>query len=502
MANENALTKTKILSELGKSVHGKLEAYLPICQEAALKDGEFFAHLLCWDASNGQIRDAHLALPVISLSVAGLHQEFISNAWAHLAKLGPRDLLRATVFAREKKLISEYRLRCFVARYLLGFEQNRGTWTRVALQHRDTLRKLYRRFKVHRPGWVDSILFNSEYPAGSVWDAIKNLYLMSPVEAAGTILQHKIPFLTARAALREKAKHPDVVMALIKSMSPSELVNNTAALEKLGLKTTPALRAAFEEGLKKAATSKKNTFKATRAVGAVSDDGLKQKLRDLQENQIASLAGVDGNWLVLGDKSGSMSQAIDLAVLISATLAKMVKGEVNLVFFDTAPRGERVTGLTYEQIVSKTRHIRAGGGTSIGCGLLYAVEKQLPVDGIAIISDGEENTPPLFVSVYVALCQSLSKSIPVYFYRTVGGISNLGGQFKAAGVDLQEFDCTDRIDYYSLPNLAATMRTNRYSLVDEVMATKLLRLEDVMPQKVPRRKKKKGERYVAAVEVV
>jgi len=59
---------------------------------------------------------------------------------------------------------------------------------------------------------------------------------------------------------------------------------------------------------------------------------------------------VDGNWLVLGDKSGSMSACIEVARHVSGTLAKFVKAKFHLVFFDTTPRHFDVTGKTYEEI--------------------------------------------------------------------------------------------------------------------------------------------------------
>jgi len=52
---------------------------------------------------------------------------------------------------------------------------------------------------------------------------------------------------------------------------------------------------------------------------------------------------------------------------------------------------------------------------------------------------------------------------------------------KNASQDLQVFDLPANLDYYSLPNLVATMRTNRYSLVDEIMAVPLATLASVLP---------------------
>jgi hypothetical protein len=40
----------------------------------------------------------------------------------------------------------------------------------------------------------------------------------------------------------------------------------------------------------------------------------------------------------------------------------------------------------------------------------------------------------------------------------------------------------NKIDYYSLPNIIPTMKTTRYSLVDEIMGTPLLTLKQVFNQ--------------------
>ena len=40
------------------------------------------------------------------------------------------------------------------------------------------------------------------------------------------------------------------------------------------------------------------------------------------------------------------------------------------------------------------------------------------------------------------------------------------------------------VDYYSLPNLVQTMRSNRYSLIDEIMQVPLLTLAEVLKKRV------------------
>jgi hypothetical protein len=262
-------------------------------------------------------------------------------------------------------------------------------------------------------------------------------------------------------------------------MTPTELVTNTKMLEKLGIKTNPALRGAYDAAMKKASGSKANLLKTTKAAEAVDDEDLRDKLRGVQERQIQALGGVEGNWLVLGDKSGSMTQAIETAKHVAATLAKMVKGKVWLVFFDTHPMTIDVTGAALDIIQKGTRHIVASGGTSIGCGLQRMFDEKCEIDGIAIVSDGGENQAPYFPVVYEKYSKWAGKEVPVYLYQCVGDHPHLIGSMNIAKIDMQVFDLRGGIDYYSLPNLVATMRTNRYSLIDEVMAVPLLTLDKV-----------------------
>jgi hypothetical protein len=476
---ETGLTKNAILSQLSKSPHGKLQEYVPIVQQAAKQEGEFLAHLISWDRSHGQIRDAKVALPVVTLTVPGQPDEFRENALAHLGLLGPRELLRALRFAFELPPTHARRqIKLLIGRYLQEKEQDRHAWNRMVLQHRKTAKELYSLSHTRPSQDADSILFKGVRPPGSVFEVVANLRNLAPAAAASEIITRRIPFLVAQGALGAKARDTDLVLALISAMSATELVTNSKMLEKLGMKTNPALRGAYEEALKKAAGSSKNLLKTTRAAEAVEDEELKEKLRGLQDRQLDKMS-VEGNWLVLGDKSGSMSRAIELARNVAGTLAKMVSGKVWLTFFDTHPQTVDVTGCSLDMIQKATRHITANGGTSVGCGLQRMLDAREEVDGIAIVSDGDENTAPLFAQVYPKYAAFAGKEPPVYLYHCGSKHPGLQMLMQRAGVDMQVFAVDERADYYSLPNLISTMRTNRYSLLDEVMDSKLLTLEDV-----------------------
>jgi hypothetical protein len=479
---ESGLTRNKILSELSRSPHGNLKEYVPIGQLATLQEPEFVAHLIAWDHKKGQVRDAKVALPIVTLSVPQFPPELAANSLAHLAQLSPRELAKGVRFALELRCPTRMRLlRKVVELYLRNKEKNQAKWDKLAVQHRKALKELYALAHIKPSDHADAVLFKGARPEGSIFETIKNLSTMSPTEAAGAIITERIPFLIALGALGKKAKEPDLVLALIKQMSPTELVTNTKMLERLGVKTNPALRGAFDAALGRAAQAKPHTggtLKTTRAAEAIEDESLKAKLRGVQDKQLASLQ-VEGNWLVLGDKSSSMRDAIELAKRVAATLAKMVKGKVWLVFFDTTPQTIDVTGMSLDVITNVTRYIQASGSTSIGCGLQRMLDAKEEIDGIAIVSDGGENQHPAFASVYKSYSVMVGKQVPVYLYQCQGDPNYLAVNMHTAGFDLQIFDLTGGLDYYSLPNIVQTMRTNRYSLIDEILATPLLSLHEV-----------------------
>ena len=485
---ETGLTRQRILSELSKSPHGSLKEYLPIGKQAVQQEGEFYQHMLAWDRTHGQIRDSKVALPVIGLAYEN-DAELVDNSLAHIALLGPRELARAYRFGLEIRLPGKMRqLRRLVESYLHEKEQEKG-WDHLAIQHRGTLKELYSLAHAKpEKERTNVVLYGRNFdktkaplPKGSVFEVVANLKNMSPTEAAGSIMKYRIPFLIAMGALGAKAKEPDLVQALIQAMSPTELTTNVKMLEKLGMKTNPALRGAFDKAMEKASTSKKNTLKTTQAVEAVEDAGLKEKLRGLQAKQIAAAGGPDGDWVILADKSGSMQHAIETACHVAGSITQFVKGKVGLIFFDTSPMAVDVTGLSLDQIQKATRSFRANGGTSIGCGLNRMLVEKLAVDGIVIVSDGGDNTAPLFHDVYPKYAKFVDKDVPVYFYQLSGEADKLTPNMQRAGIEMTTFDLRgSKLDYYSIPNTVKTLRSNQYSLVEEILSTPLLTLNDVL----------------------
>lgn len=512
---ERGLTKNEIISIMAMSPHGDLSQYTPVFSKACKSDPEFAAHFISYTAQKSQVRDMGQALPVISLAIPGFDEaEFVGNSLAHLAKLSPRELLRALKYAKfgqyehhvqvpgqkqPSKRVTKVdavvaqgirrahhvkTVEKLVTKYLRARENNPRWFETTVLNFRRSLADLY--FMSHTKPSADAkaILYDKARPVDSVLETVSKLNSMNPREIALAISEQGIPFLTLFPILEKKSHEPVVLSAIIDSMTPTELQTNIKKLEKLGVNDYPETRASLELSLAKLAkASTKTVLKTTRAVeaGGIKDAKLRDKLKGVQEKQLDNMRGVEGDWAVLADKSGSMSTAIETARHIAAVLSRVAKGKVYLVFFDNSPRFIEATGKTYEQLAAETRHVIAQGGTSIGCGLRAVAERKDNVDGIAIISDGGENAAPRFVDVYQSLCGAQGKSIPVYFYHLPGEGDSLSRSMEASGLELQTFDLTrTAVDFYSLPNLVQTMRTNRYSLHDEIMESKLLTVDQVL----------------------
>ena len=155
---EYGLTKNQIINELSRSPHGKLDEYVKVGKTAAATEPEFFAHLIAYDRVRGQIRDAKVALPVISLSVPTFPEDFEENSFAHIVAQGPRELERAYRFALQVRLPGRMRkLRRLVERYLHNIEANGMQWNYTAIQHKATLANLYALSHAKKSSDVDPV---------------------------------------------------------------------------------------------------------------------------------------------------------------------------------------------------------------------------------------------------------------------------------------------------------------------------------------------------------
>lgn len=486
MTQELSFDINELVAVLNKSPHRDLSEYIPIADKAMKNDPLFFHHFLAWNHIKGQIRDAKVALPVLGLT-ATREPELVSNSYGHLMALGPRELVRAVAFAKTlvkqhvaaktwKAGLSWRGIGRVAEAYIRRIEASPVRLERTVLQHRASIRKLYVDFHV-KPSPLAAAMLGfklkgEELPeVGGALGALKLIPNMDPVEAAGTIMRYKIPFLVATSVMPQIKGNTSAIIAVIQSMSASDLVNSVKVLKHWGMDKDPAVRAAYAEALAKS-KGNANLFKAGKAAEMVEEEDVKEALAQIQERKLGA-GSIDGNWLVLADMSSSMRTSIEVGRLVSATLARMVKGRVWLVFFNFKAYGREVTGKTLAEIKELTKLLNPHGFTSVGAGLEFANAQGLDFDGIALITDGGHNKPPAFSQEYRKTTARLKREVAVYYYRVNGDTDVITHELEAASIPFEKFPITGFVDEYSIGNLVQTMRVNRYSLYQEIMDTPL-----------------------------
>lgn len=478
---ESQAKQNALLSSLLKIEHGDLGKFIAPALPVAESEPGLYAHVIAWNEKNGRVRDSKMAFPVIALRTNAMKDdELAENAVAHLMLQGPRELVKAYRFSKTMTAAGQpirggrrRMLEAAIKQYLEVRERDIDWWTSAVIRSRKAMKELYIVSHKQQPTFVDQILFRGEYPGGSAFEAVANLKRMAPMEAAGAVLHHNIPFTVASCA-GVNLDDPAMLIALVQNMSATELITAANQLSKLKAWKVGAVQDAFQEATGKAKTDKRaNVLKAQKAAETV--EGAREELAKVQEAAVESLRGINGDWLVLADKSPSMAHSIEAGKQLAALLARCVKGKVHLTFFDSSPVSFDVSGKTLDEVQKMTKHIVSGSATSIGCGLRALRERKETVDGIVIISDGEENTAPFFPDEY----KKLEGEPALYYIQMRGGMDNLLGRMRTLGVPVNHFDARQGMDYTSMLNVVSLLKPQTYGFLEEVMGTPLKSLKDV-----------------------
>ena len=490
MQEKTKFVRQELVSELFRTPHGKLGEYLTICQAFSKDDPLFMSHLIAYNHRHGSVRDAQVGLPVVTLATPAFPRLLVDNSLAHLALLNPKDLLRA--FQWGKALRKEHampwrrydRFEHMVHGYLRAREACWPWWERTALWFRQPLKTLYALSHTKACDEAAVVLFHRQAPPGTLFERVKQSAGWESDEVAGFIRMEKLPFLVSQGLYGKRIQEPAILAAVIDNMSAGELSRRAALLAQWGWENTGATRGAKQVAMGRARRGAKRSglLAATKAQQTLAEDDplLAQELVLVQEAQLDAQAGIEGNWLVGIDISGSMEHAMQPGLLLAAYLARQVRGKVLLCFFNHEPYAKDVTGRTYAELVEMTKLIVAQGGTSIGCGVAAARERQFEADAIAIVSDGGERDPPDFGTAYRVYSAWLGKAPPVYLYRVPGQDPDWLSARWGSAMPYQCFPVEKDINEAGVVALAATMKTQRYSLMQEIMDAPLLTMEQAL----------------------
>jgi hypothetical protein len=475
--------RLKILNTLFTTPHRKLEAIHPVHADLVKQDPLFYAHLAAWYRKNGDVRD-HTEMFVVTLSLSSFegHRD---TGLAMLRDLPPYEVGRVVDFVKgrvEKKNGKEERwglfknlprsLKTEVEHYLREREKDPIRFDGAVLHARKTLKRLYAALHVKPGPRAQAILFDDAPPEDSRLAVLKKIAKSTnPAEQAKLIVDHRIPYRVAASVVAQMT--PSVLVALIETMTPQELINNVSSLQKRGAMDHPEVKKLIEEKIESAKGAKRvSAFKAKQAVKAADvDPDLAAKLHEVTQDQVRAKGTIKRPTALLVDKSGSMEPAIAVAQQLGALIAGIMDAPLYVYAFDTIAYPIDAPGPDLKSWEKAFAGIKAGGSTSVGVAVEMMTRKKTAVEQLIVVTDEGENAAPHFVPS-VQKYRETVKADPNIVFVKVGGSDYLEKMCLAAGIAADAF--TFEGDYYSLPNLIPILtRPSKLDLLIEIMETPL-----------------------------
>jgi hypothetical protein len=459
--------RLEMLNSLLTTPHRKLEQVAEIHKLIVELDPLFYGHLAVWYQRNGDVRD-HKEVFVAHLLTSDL-AEHRSAGFMMLQEFPPYQVARVVDFMKQQRHKLPRSARTAVQRYLMARESNPALFDRAALRGRKAIKHLYASLHIKPGERANAILFRDQPPVGSLAAVLKQLAkATSAAEQARLIVEFKLPYAIAVGAIQQLT--PTVLVALINSMTPQEVINSLKSLKARGAMDHPEVKALIDSKLDQASKSTRvSAFKAQIAADAADLDlDTVARLEKVTNEQVKRRGVIARPTALLVDKSGSMESAIEIGKRLAALISGITQADLFVYAFDTMPYPVTCQGKELTDWERAFRLIKAGGGTSIGCGLEAMRKRKQVVDQIILVTDEGENTAPYFAEVYKTYCRELAVMPNVVIVRVGGHCDWLESQLKQQQAPVETF--TFAGDYYSLPNLVPLLtRPSRLDLLMEIL---------------------------------
>src|SRR5579884_715272 len=468
--------RVQILNSFLTTPHRKLEELALLHTSALESDPLFYGHLAPWYFEKGEVRD-HKILFVAHLATSDF-SEFREAAWALLQQLAPYEVARVLDHAKRVVGKAPRSLKSAIAHYLETREQNPRQFDGAAMRARDDLKHLYASLRLKPGPRAQAILFDEQPPVDSPLAALKQLAKAeSAEEQARIILDNRIPYTTAVGAIRHMT--PALLVALINAMSPQEVINNMASLQRRGAMDNAEVRALIEAKLEQAKGDKRvSTMKAKKAAEVAQLDAeTGRKLTDVTDQRVADKVEIQRPTALFVDKSGSMTQAIEVAKQLAALISAVTTADFYVYAFDTAafeikasvPAGKRPALSDWEQAF---KFVKADGGTSIGAPLAKMLKDRVYAEQIVLVTDEGENTAPFFRNAWKEYMQEMHVAPTVFIVKVGNVYTPFEKALQENGIEVTAYEFKG--DGYSLPNvLNLLVAPSKAELVSLIMGYEL-----------------------------
>ena len=491
--------RIKMFDSFLQTPHRSVETYFPIHKELLEKDPEFYGRLSAWYMENGDVRDHKEVFTAMLISSnypghreAGLYylrnldpyqvfkiclplapklREASKGRPAVKAKLPDGYYVKHVSKSFPGSMIKELTYYCWER------ERDRRHIDGVILRNRHDLKRILEFHRIPHSDYVNSVLFKDNPPPGSVFDGLKKISKEeNPTVQAKWLMENKIPLQIAAGLL--KAMTPAAWVALIKNMSPQEVINSLNMIKKKGAYDNSDIKKLVEEKLIEAKTNKR--VSALKTKDAVKSANLSevdsQLLNDIADKQIKSKGRIKQSTALLVDKSSSLDQAIEVAKQLGSMISTCMADETPLytIAFDSMPRQITVTGKTFADWEAAFRHIHADGSTSVGAGVAWLTRNKIRVEQIVIITDEKENANPFFVKAYQEYVKVMGEEPHVIIVRVSNFKTYVTDECKKVNIPVDVYEVGAASDKYSFTNLIPMLaRRSKLDLLMDVMSTEL-----------------------------
>lgn len=478
-------TRLNVLNSLLTCPHRGLESVWTVHDDMVRQDPRFYAHLAAWYANQGEVRD-HKEVFCASLAVSDFpgHRDV---GLALIRKLPLYEVARVVDFisgrvrvvrAKDGKVTPQrsglFRnlprsLKTEVTRILREKEADEATFDRAVVYGRKDMKRLYALLHVKPAPRAQAILFEDAPPADSMPAALKTIARTAdPVEQARLIAEHRVPYRIATGLVKKMT--PTVLVALIDAMSPQELINSIAAIERHGALADAEVKALVERKLGAAKTGGRvSAFKA-KVAAAVAPlcESITNALHKVTEAQLDKQGKIRRSTALLVDKSGSMTEAIELGKRIGSMISSMSEAGLIVYAFDTMAHPITCASTDLRSWEAAFAGIKADGGTACGVAIDRMRRKGERVDQIVIVTDEQENAGPYFAAELARYRQELKLMTDVIIVKVRGASNHLEQTMTRAALPFSTYAFSG--DYYALPNLAMLLsRPSQLELLEEIM---------------------------------
>jgi len=460
-----------MLNSLLTTPHRQLELVGKLHEDMVQRDPIFYGHLAVWYQQTGDVRD-HKEVFVGNLLTSNI-TEHRDAGFVMLQEFPPYQVARIVDFLKVYRGKLPRSTRTAVRRYLKQREQNPVFFDRAALRARTAMKHLYASLHIKPSQRADAVLFKDNPPEDSLAYALKLVsFADSPLEQAQLIVEYKIPYAIAVGAIKQLT--PTVLVALINSMSPQEVINNLKSLQTRGAMDNPQVKDLINEKLEAAQGDVRvAALKGRVAAGATElDADTAALLEKVMDEQVKRRGKITRPTALLIDKSSSMESAIEVGKRIAALISGITEAELFVYAFDTLPYPVKASGNQLSDWEKAFQHIKASGATSIGATLEAMRLRKQRVEQIIVVTDEGENTAPYFAPAYEAYQRDLMLEPSVLVVKVGYAYDWLERRLQEKQVQVDSF--TFAGDYYSLPNLIPFLsRPSRLELLMEILETPL-----------------------------